>query len=414
MEPTNMASTFGTIRAVHLGAEDQDALQSLPWGVALDDWTDPQYGVDVINQRRGMSRHPVIFVRAGGRKYAIKETSPAAAEQEIARYREIARRGCPALSPVGDLTVAGAAIPAGAVNDIMQYISGDVGYCITRLATRVLPHSLLYQYSFTEQNKRILLIAVARLLATLHHAGVYWGDASLANVLIDLSKRRLLAVLADAETVELFPQSVSDMLRQQDVDFFVEALAWQSEDIRLARDLPEDATVLDENDAEFFQAEYEELWRSPRRRHLAPDAESALVRLGGGMAELGAWAARASRAGVEATLRPAWYREQLRDLIGIWIPHAYARRVYDLVLGHRWLMSETAGHDVGLAGAAEDWRSNYHDPVMQLLHTYAPDQPPDYDRYLAIMHHNWHVSQREHRIMPIEEGAIDYLLPKAG
>lgn len=412
MEPISIASTYGTIRVAHLSHEDQHALHSLPWGVPLDDWTDPQYGVDVINQRRGMSRHPVIFVRAGAGKYAIKETSPAAAEHEIANYREIARRGCPALSPVGDLTVAGAAIPAGEVNGVVQYISGDMGYCITRLATRVLPHSLLYQYPFTDQNKRILLIAVARLLATLHHAGVYWGDASLANVLIDLSKRRLLAVLADAETVELFPQPVSDMLRQQDVAYFVEALAWQSEDIRLARDLPEDATVLDENDAEFFQAEYEELWRSPRRRHLAPDAESALVRLGGGVAGLGAWAARASRAGVEATLRPAWYREQLRDLIGIWIPHAYARRVYDLVLGHRWLMSEAAGHDVGLAAAAEDWRRNYHDPVMHLLHTYAPDQPPDYDRYLAIMHHNWQVSQREHRIMPIEEGAIDYLLPK--
>ena len=92
MEPTSMPSSSGTIRVAHLGAEDLHALQSLPWGVPLDDWTDPQYGVDVINQRRGMSRHPVIFVRAGGRKYAIKETSPAAAEQEIASYREIARR----------------------------------------------------------------------------------------------------------------------------------------------------------------------------------------------------------------------------------------------------------------------------------------------------------------------------------
>ncbi len=400
------------LRAVRVGAEDWQALRALPWGVPLDDWSDPRYGVEIIDQRRGMSRHPVIFVRSGGRKFAIKETSPEAAEREIANYREIARRGCPCLHPVGDVTVAGVAIPAGEVNGVMQYDAGDSGYCITQLATRVLPHSLLYQYPFTEQNKRILLISIARLLATLHHAGIYWGDASLANVLIDLSKRRLLAVLADAETVEIFPGPLSEAMRDQDIEYFVEALAWQSEDIRLARALPADAAPLDDDDASFFRAAYADLSRSAQRRHLAPDAESALERLGEGVASIGTWAWHLGRAGVEATLRPAWYRERLRDLIGVWVPHAYARRVYDLLLGHKWLMSEAAGHDVGMTAAAEDWRRNYHDRLVQLLHAYAPDQPLDYERYLAISQHIWQLSRQAGRIIPLEEGAIDYLLPK--
>ncbi len=400
------------IRAVHVSQADWLALQGLPWGVPLEAWEDPQYGVDVINQRRGMSRHPVIFVRAGTRKYAIKETSPAAAAQEIASYHEIARRGVPSLVPVGDIVVAGEAIPAGTVGGIAQYESGDAGYCITQLATRVLPHSLLYQYPFTDDNKRILLIAIARLLVLLHSAGVYWGDPSLANVLVDLSRRRLLAVLADAETVQLFPAPLSDALRAADVDFFVESLEWQSEDIRIAREMPEDATVLDEDDTTFFRQTYADLWRTPRRRQLAPDTDSALERLSGGVLGLGSLALRAGRAGVEATLRPRWYREQLRDLIGVWIPQAYARRVYDLMIGHKWLMSEQAGYDVGLVAAAEDWRMRYHDPLVALLHAYTPDQPLDYTRYLAIMGYIWQLSRREHRIVPIEEGAIDYLLPK--
>ncbi|HKD75413.1 MAG TPA: DUF4032 domain-containing protein, partial [Ktedonobacterales bacterium] len=107
----------------------------------------------------------------------------------------------------------------------------------------------------------------------------------------------------------------------------------------------------------------------------------------------------------------AWYREQLRDLIGVWIPRAYARRVYDLLLGHKWLMSEQAGRDVGMADAGADWRERYHDPLVNILRAYAPGQPIDYDRYLAIMHHIWLLSQREGRPIPIEEGAIDYLLP---
>ena len=411
MQPDDISNP--AIRAVHVSTADWLALESLPWGVPLDDWEDPQYGVDVINQRRGMSRHPVIFVRAGNRKYAIKETSPVAAAREIASYHEIARRGVPSLVPVGDIVVAGEDIPAGTVGGITQYESGDMGYCITQLATRVLPHSLLYQYPFTEDNKKILLIAIARLLVLLHSAGVYWGDPSLANVLVDLSRRRLLAVLADAETVQLFAPPLGDVMRREDVDYFVESLEWQSEDIRLARELPEDTAVLDADDTTFFRQTYEDLWRSPRRRQLAPDADSALERLSGGVLGLGSLALRAGRAGVEATLRPRWYREQLRDLIGVWIPQPYARRVYDLILGHKWLMSEEAGYDVGLVAAAEDWRMRYHDPLVALLLAYTPDQPLDYTRYLAIMHYIWQISQREHRIVPIEEGAIDYLLPKA-
>src|SRR5262249_24140901 len=160
---------------------------------------------------------------------------------------------------------------------------------------------------------------------------------------------------------------------------------WQSEDIRLARELPEDATVLDEDDTTFFRQTCESLWRSPRRRQLAPDADSALERLSGGVLGLGSLALRAGRAGGEATLRPRWYRERLRDLIGVWIPHAYARRVYDLILGHKWLMSETAGYDVGMVAAAEDWRMRYHDPLVALLQAYTPDQLLDFTRYLAIM-----------------------------
>jgi hypothetical protein len=411
MRPADVLSP--AVRAVHVSQADWLALKGLPWGVPLDEWEDPQHGVDAINQRRGMSRHPVIFVRAGGRKYAIKETSPASAASEIASYREIALRGVPSLVPIGDIVVAGEAIPAGTVGGVTQYESGDVGYCVTQLATRVLPQSLLYQYPFTDDNKRILLIAIARLLVLLHSAGVYWGDPSLANVLVDLSRRRLLAVLADAETVQIFPPPLGDALRAGDVDFFVESLEWQSEDIRIARELPEDATVLDEDDTTFFRQTYADLWRTPRRRVLAPDADSALERLSSGVLGLGAFALRAGRAGVEATLRPRWYREQLRDLIGVWIPQVYARRVYDLILGHKWLMSEEAGYDVGLVASAEDWRMRYHDPLVALLNAYTPDQPLDFTRYIAILQYIWQLSQRKHRIVPIEEGAIDYLLPKA-
>jgi len=400
------------IRTVALAPDDWAVLRSLPWGVPLESWEDPEYGVAVIDQRRGLSRHPVIFVHAGTSKYAIKETSPQAAESEIANYHEIARRGCPSLVPVGTVTVIGETIDAGVINGVRQYESGDYGYCITRLATRVLPHSLLYQYPFSDANKKLLLVAIAKLMVTLHAAGVYWGDASLANSLVNIGRRQLVAILADAETVNLYPMALTEVQRQSDIEYFQESLAMQSEDIRIARDLADDEVILDESDGQYFLKMYERLRTPNPFVSLSQEIERAITAMGGGVLDISAWAWRAGISSVENTLRPNWYRDQLRDLMGIWIPRTYARRVYDLVLGHKWILSEEEGHDVGLAVAAQDWRERYHEPIVELLQAYNPGKPIDFDRYLQIMHHIWILSKRTGRVVALEEGAIDYLLPK--
>ncbi len=64
------------VRATDIATDDWEGLRTLPWGVPLDDWILPELEVDIIDQRRGMSRHPVLFVHAGGRKYAIKGNEP--------------------------------------------------------------------------------------------------------------------------------------------------------------------------------------------------------------------------------------------------------------------------------------------------------------------------------------------------
>ena len=102
-----------TPRAVSMPRADWTRLRGLPWGVPLDDW--PAHGVQPLTIRRGESRHPVLFVEAGHRRYAIKETSPRAAAHEIAVFRELRQRDCPTLEPVGSLIVPGAPIPSGVI-----------------------------------------------------------------------------------------------------------------------------------------------------------------------------------------------------------------------------------------------------------------------------------------------------------
>ncbi|MEO7002501.1 MAG: hypothetical protein ABI068_11795 [Ktedonobacterales bacterium] len=202
----------GELRGIQTPRDDWLRLRTLPWGIPLAEW--PEHGVRPLDVRKGESRHEVIFVEARGRRYAIKETGPDAAAHEIHAYQELRPRGCRTLEPVGYVLTSGEPIPVGEMGGRLVYMSGDVGYCITRLAERVLPQSLLYRYPFTDANKRLLWNAIAELLLDLHEAGVYWGDPSLANVLIDLSDKRLTAVMADAETAQVVKGPLSAGLRQ--------------------------------------------------------------------------------------------------------------------------------------------------------------------------------------------------------
>ena len=236
----------------HVNTSDLHRLERLPWNFPLSEW--PEHGVVPLSIRRGESRHPVIFVECEGTRYAIKETTPHMAEREIANLHEIEQRGIPVLSPVGSVSVPAPPLlveehgPGG----VPQYVSGDRGYTVTRLAPRVIPHALLYRVPFTRKNKHHILSAIAVLLVELHEHGVYWGDPSLANILIRIDGRHILAIMADAETAELFPGTISDGLREQDLERLGGARFWQDEDLRQARGLPEDEEPVDDKDFRYF------------------------------------------------------------------------------------------------------------------------------------------------------------------
>lgn len=431
------------VREIHMARADWQRLERLPWGEPLAEWA--RRGVAMLSIRRGEARHVVGFVEAGGHRYAIKETGPAAAAREVRVLEELRRRHSRALEPVGYVVTRGEPIPVGVVAGQTAYLSGDAGYCVTRLAERVLPQSILYSYPFTESNKRLLLNAVAALLLDLHEAGVYWGDPSLANILMDLSDRQLSAVMADAETAEVLPAPLYEGLRQQDLAAFLEAMEWQAEDIRLARGLGEDARLVTEADAEYFLARYAGL-REERRVTRAGglfarllDFERQAQRLSalgygvlgqGGRRERDAEAdAPQAEAGADsegalsdeaddhlhvATVRPGWYVQRLRELLGVRVPRAYAPRIYHHLNIHKWLLSERTGHDVGMEVAAADWARAYDEPALAFLAAYLPDADAArrYEAYAAILDHTWEMARREGRAVALEEGAMDYALAR--
>src|SRR5947208_8334300 len=199
---------------------------------------------------------------------------------------------------------------------------------LTQLAPRVIPHSLLYRIPFTRKTKRRILSAIAILLIELHEHGVYWGDPSLANVLIRIAGQCIQAILADAETAEFFPEAVSDSLREQDLDLFGESLLWQAEDLRQARGLPEEEELVDDKDFRYFQQRYHWLRREHAQltsstgfttRFQVHSTLEALNKLGFSLLGMSGHAFQQF-----ATVLPGWYQRRIYELLGITVPRIHA------------------------------------------------------------------------------------------
>jgi Domain of unknown function (DUF4032) len=401
----------------HMGKDDKRRLQNFPWHVPLEQW--PEHGVIPLEIRRGESRHPVIFVESGGARYAIKETAPYMAQREINNLRAIEHRGIPVLSPIGTVTVAAPPVlleehgPDGRP----QYTSGDRGYTVTRLAPRVVPHSVLFSLPFTRRTKRRLLEAVAVLLVELHEHGVYWGDPSLANVLIRIDGRSILAIMADAETAELFSGPVSKGLREQDIASFGESLMWQAEDLRQARRLPEEEEVLDEEDFHYFERRYRWLRREHARLMASPSFPTLyqVQRLLEGLNQWGYSLLGTTGHALQGfvTVLPGWYSRRIHDLLGITVPRAYVRRFYNMILGHQAIMSNNEGRNVSLEEAARDWYTRYHLPTILLLRKLLTGRQDPMKAYFSITDHKWKLSRKAGHEIPLDEAAVDWAMQEA-
>ncbi len=400
----------------HLSQEDQPRLAGLPWHVPLAQW--PTEGVQLLNIRRGESRHPVVFVEREGVRYAIKETSPHMAERETRNLREIGQRGIPTLSPVGTLTVSMPPIQLEISGDTTHYFAGDRGYIVTRLALRVIPHAFLYRLPLNRRSKQQLLSAIAILMIELHEHGIYWGDPSLANILLRIDGRRILAIMADAETAELFPGPVSDGLREQDLAAFSESLAWQAEDLRQARGLPEDQQPLDETDFRYFEHRYRWL----RKEH---------ARLLGGETHLRTlqqtqqFLRRTNRWGFSllgmtgrtlqefTAVLPGWYQRRIYELLHITIPRVYARRFYNMILGHQVIMSDQERREILIEEAARHWYTQYHLPAILLLRQVLTAGQDPLKAYFDVMLHKWKLSEQAGYEVPLDEAVVDWSMQQA-
>jgi hypothetical protein len=254
-------------------------------------------------------------------------------------------------------------------------------------------------------------------MVELHEHGVYWGDPSLANVLIRIDGRSVLAIMADAETAELFPGPISEGLRERDLELFGESLTWQAEDLRIARGLPEDEEVVEEKDFLYFRRRYRLLRREHAQLATSPSF-TTLYQLQRLLEELNHWGysilGTTGKTWHEfTTVLPGWYTRRIYELLGISVPRIYARRFYNMIIGHQATMSEEEGRDVSLEEAAKDWYTRYHLPTILLLRNHLSSEHDPLKAYFSIMDHKWKLSKKAGYEIPLDEAVVDWAMEQA-
>jgi len=318
-------------------------------------------------------------------------------EFDVLRHLEIA--GLPAVSAVGLASVP----ERDSAILITEYLAYSIQY------RRLLMRFPLGPGPYRDR----LLDAMASLLIDLHRAGVYWGDCSLANTLFRRDGDKIQAYLVDAETSEIHP-GLSDGQRAYDLDILVENVAFGLADLGAMQgreDSFDDAVTAAETVRTRYTAVWDELHLEPEvapgDRHairarirrlndlgfaidevsLEPTSASAdavrlrvavanrrfhahrlqnltgLVALEGqarlllnDIREYQAWIETSTRTTITTdAAAERWLAEVLQPAIASLIPAIGPLRdpvqAYCDVLEEKWLLSEAAGHDVGLDAA---------------------------------------------------------------
>jgi hypothetical protein len=370
------------------------ALLDLPWGVPLEEWPADH----LVALPQGISRHIVRFVKLNDTVYALKETRERIAEKEYDLLRALERIDFPAVEAVATVT---------------DRLDADGEPLETVLITRHLQFSLPYRALFSHvlrpETLNRLLDALVALIVRMHLTGFSWGDCSLSNTLFRRDAGAFAAYLVDAETGNLYPK-LSEGQRSEDIEILRLNIFGECLDLQAAELLHE--SIDPESVVDDIVARYDRLWhevtyeqevaqndarhrierRIRRLNELGFDvAEVTLSTVDGGyrvrpkVVDAGYHTRRLLRlTGLDAEENQArqllndldtyraesdltdeqqaahrWLTEVFEPVVRA-VPAGMRRKlepqeIFTQIIQHKWLLSEKAGRDVGMAPAVQSY-----------------------------------------------------------
>ncbi|HEY0533271.1 MAG TPA: DUF4032 domain-containing protein [Actinoplanes sp.] len=370
------------------------ALLDLPWAVPLEEWPADH----LVALPQGISRHVVRFVKLNDVVYALKETRERIAEKEYDLLRALERIDFPAVEAVAIVTDR--QDPEGEPLETVL---------ITRHLQFSLPYRALFSHVLRPETLNRLLDALAALLVRMHLTGFSWGDCSLSNTLFRRDAGAFAAYLVDAETGNLYPK-LSEGQRSEDIEILRLNIFGESLDLQAAELLHE--SIDPEAVVDDIVARYERLWHEVTYEQEVPardarhDIEGRIRRLN----ELGFDVAEVAMSTVDDGIRvrpkvvdAGYHTRRLLRLTGLdaeenqarqllndldtyraesdltdeqqaahrWLTEVFEpvvravpagmrnklepQEIFTQIIQHKWLLSEQAGRDVGMAPAVQSY-----------------------------------------------------------
>lgn len=347
-------------------------LTNLPWDQPLNEWNSRQ--IEFLEVRKGVSKHPVRFIKTKSHSFAIKQTNPITAYFEYESLIKLLHLGIHALKPVGYIFYK--------KNLFMKDSDPDnvLAFLITLLEEKSIPHSILFSWDFTEANRRLIFEASAELIANLHFNNIFWGDASLSNILVKFIKQKdengrtfteLKAFLSDAETISI-QKNISEEQKHSDIKSFIHSVEEISDSLAFKKVFNLD------DDKKYFLRRYSDYY-SLMNKSKEFEEKTGL------------------------RIKNHFYR--INDQFTI---DSITKQIDE----HKWYLSEKAAKEIDIKTAAEDWIKNIYEPTIYEFNRFKLfDLFPKTNSlklYVDIMAHKYYVSLEQKKDVGISFAIKSY------
>jgi uncharacterized protein DUF4032/lipopolysaccharide kinase (Kdo/WaaP) family protein len=371
------------------------ALLDLPWGVPLEEWPADH----LVALPQGISRHVVRFVKINDAVYALKETRERIAEKEYDLLRQLERIDFPAVEAVAIVT------------DREDFDGEPLeSVLVTRHLQFSLPYRALFSHVLRPETMNRLLDALAALVVRMHLTGFSWGDCSLSNTLFRRDAGAFAAYLVDAETGNLYPK-LSEGQRLEDIEILRLNIFGESLDLQAAELLHE--SIDPEVVVDDIVARYERLWHEVTYEQKIPaknarhDIEGRIRRLN----ELGFDVAEVSMSTMDGGYRvqpkvvdAGYHTRRLLRLTGLDAEENQARQLLNDLDTYR---AESALTDE--QQAAHRWLTEVFEPVVRAVPANLRRKLEPQEIFSQIIQHKWLLSERAGRDVGMAPAVQSYL-----
>ena len=383
--------------AVKAAVADPDLL-FFPWDTPLEEWPEEL----IVALPRGISRHIVRFVRIKGVIHAVKEIEEHYASREYELLLQLTDLGVPSVRATavvsGRIDKNGEPLPAALITEHLEFS---------------LPYRAVFSSTPRPDTAIRLLDALTLLFVRLHSIGFSWNDCSLSNTLFRRDAGAFAAYLVDAETGEMHP-NLSNGQRQYDIETAILNVTGEMMDLQAGGKLPDSVDPIPVGQS--LKVRYERLWeflskpillefgdRAPLDNHIRQlnllgfdvsgiemkslDADRQVVQVGAKVVDAGHHARRLIR------------------LTGLDVEENQARRLLNDLDSYR----ATNGADEVEEVVAHRWVTEQFEAVVSAVPRDLAKKLEPAEIYHEVLEHRWFMSEREQRLIPIEEVIASYI-----